>query len=79
MIRQKIRHRPVGDLIETTDDYEGRIVLDEVQAADYLGVSPATLATWRSTGRYQLPYCKMGRLIRYRIHDLAQFLESRMR
>ncbi|MFQ2613048.1 hypothetical protein ACK3ZS_19930 [Aeromonas caviae] len=36
-----------------------------------------TLAVWRSTGRYNLPYLKVGRLVKYRISDLAEFLASR--
>lgn len=39
-----------------------------------LGVKISTLAVWRSTGRYNLPYVKVGRLVRYRIRDLAIFL-----
>lgn len=43
-------------------------------AAHILGVKTSTLAVWRSTGRYDLPYMKVGRLIRYRVSDLADFL-----
>lgn len=46
-------------------------------AADALGVKPTTLAVWRSTGRYNLPYLKVGRLVKYRISDLAEFLARR--
>lgn len=48
--------------------------LDEREAAVVLGVKASTLAVWRSTGRYNLPYMKVGRLIRYRVSDLADFL-----
>lgn len=51
--------------------------VDDKQAADVLGVRPNTLAVWRSTGRYNLPYLKVGRLVKYRISDLAEFLASR--
>ncbi|MBX7075613.1 MAG: helix-turn-helix domain-containing protein [Pirellulales bacterium] len=44
-------------------------------AAQYLGVREQTLAVWRSTGRYQLPFTRVGRLIRYRVADLEKFLE----
>ncbi|WP_233460575.1 helix-turn-helix domain-containing protein [Citrobacter farmeri] len=47
------------------------------QAAQVLGVKTSTLAVWRSTGRYNLPYVKVGRLVRYRIRDLASFLAQR--
>lgn len=51
--------------------------LSDKQAAEALGLKPSTLAVWRSTGRYGLPYVKVGRLVRYRISDLAEFLASR--
>ena len=46
------------------------------QAAEILGLRPATLAIWRSTGRSQLKYKKIGRLIYYFKNDLDEFLES---
>jgi excisionase family DNA binding protein len=47
------------------------------QAAAYLGVEANTLAIWRCTKRYPLPYIKVGRLVRYRKSDLDAFLASR--
>ncbi|WP_031429853.1 helix-turn-helix domain-containing protein [Methylomicrobium agile] len=47
------------------------------QAADYLGVKVSTLEVWRSTKRYNIPYVKVGRLVKYRQSDLDAFLESR--
>lgn len=47
------------------------------QAAHALGVSARTLATWRSTGRHNLPFVKVGRLVRYRLQDVADWLQSR--
>lgn len=47
------------------------------QAAVVLDLKPNTLAVWRSTGRYDLPYFKVGRLVKYRISDLAEFLARR--
>lgn len=41
-----------------------------------LGVKTETLSVWRSTGRYGLPYLKIGRLIKYRVSDLAEFLAN---
>ena len=49
----------------------------EQQAADYLQTAPATLSIWRSTKRYNLPYIKVGRLVRYRKSALDAFLSSR--
>lgn len=47
------------------------------QAALVLRVKENTLAVWRSSGRYQLPYTKSGRLVRYRVEDLAQHIAGR--
>ncbi len=51
--------------------------VDDKQAAFALGVKPTTLAVWRSTGRYNLPFLKVGRLVKYRVSDLAEFLARR--
>lgn len=48
--------------------------ITDKEASIVLGVKASTLAVWRSTGRYNLPYVKVGRLVRYRIRDLAIFL-----
>ena len=48
-------------------------------ASRLLGVSVATLATWRSTGRYALVYIKCGSLVRYRLADIEDFLRARAR
>lgn len=50
---------------------------DEKQAAAYLKVDHKTLTAWRTTKRYNLPFIKCGRLVRYRPEDVEVFLESR--
>jgi excisionase family DNA binding protein len=52
--------------------------LNEEQAAEYLGVAEQTLQNWRCRKRYNLPYIRVGRLIRYRKVDLDKWLESRL-
>ena len=52
-------------------------LLTPEQAAERMGLRPQTLAVWRTTGRYGLPYIRAGRLIRYRPEDLDAFLNSR--
>ncbi len=47
------------------------------QAARYLGLSPHTLEVWGTTGRYNLPFIKVGRVVQYRMADLDAFLERR--
>lgn len=56
-----------------------RDLLDEKQAAEYIGVAPGTLSVWRSRGRYQLPFVKVGHLVRYRRNALDAWLNSRTR
>lgn len=54
-------------------------LLTEQQAAEYIGVAPATLSVWRSTGRYNLPFLKIGHKVRYRLNALDAWLKSRER
>lgn len=56
-----------------------RELLDEKAAADFLNVQPGTLSVWRSTGRYRVPFVKVGHLVRYKRTDLEKWLESRTR
>ena len=53
------------------------IQINEKRAAEMLGVKVSTLANWRVTGRYSLPYIKVGRLVRYRVSDLAEWIAKR--
>lgn len=52
-------------------------LLDEKQAATLLNVKPGTLSVWRSTGRYAIPFVKVGRSVRYRLSDLQAWIEGR--
>ncbi len=52
-------------------------LLNSQEAALYLGVAHNSLAVWRTTKRYPIPYVKVGRLVKYRLSDLNAFLESR--
>ncbi len=53
-------------------------LLSPEDVSNSLGVSVETLNTWRATNRYNLPYIKVGRLVRYRINDVQEFLNSRL-
>lgn len=55
----------------------GERLLDEREAAELLSVKPGTLAVWRSTKRYPLPYVCVGRSIRYTESGLLAFIASR--
>lgn len=52
-------------------------LLTRHEAAAILGIAPQTLASWACTGRYGLPFVKIGSLVRYRLSDLNAFIESR--
>ena len=41
-------------------------LMTEVEAAAYIRVMPNTMSVWRSARRYDIPYLKIGRLVRYR-------------
>lgn len=53
--------------------------INETQAAEVLAMKTATLGNWRCTGRYNLPFVKSGRLVRYRVADLAAWIAQRRR
>lgn len=48
------------------------------QASDTLGVTTGTLQIWRSTGRYNLPYVKVGGRVMYRTEDIEDFIHRRV-
>lgn len=52
-------------------------MLSREEAARFLGLKPQTLAVWASTNRYGLRFFKIGRLARYRLSDLEQFVQAR--
>ncbi len=56
-----------------------RPLYDEVEAAAFLGVAPGTLQVWRSTGKYEIAFIKVGSRVRYRRSVLEAWLESRTR
>lgn len=49
-------------------------LLTREQAARFLNIRPQTLSAWASTGRYALPFIRVGRCVRYRRADLEHFL-----
>jgi hypothetical protein len=53
-------------------------LLTSEQAATYLGTTPGNLAVWRCERRVNLPYTKIGKLVRYKVEDVLQFVETNM-
>ncbi len=52
-------------------------LLTPAQMAQLLGVSVGTLAVWRCTKRYPLPYVKVGRAVRYNRAHGNEFIAAR--
>lgn len=46
------------------------------EAAEFLRLTPQTLAHWASTRRVNLPFIKIGKFCRYRQSDLEAFVAS---
>ena len=65
--------KSVNPILPTSD------LLNEVQAAAILDTCVGTLQVWRSTGRYKIPFIKIGRNVRYKRADLEAWIESRTR
>lgn len=54
------------------------MLLTPEQTAKMLGVQLSALAAWRSNHRYGLKFVKVGRLIRYRVEDVASFINRNL-
>lgn len=67
LAKKRTPRAPISDLV------------DESAAAAIIDVAPGTLSVWRSTGRYGIPFVKIGRKVRYSRAALAAWLESRTR
>ena len=53
-----------------------QLFVNDVRAAEILGLSPQTLRNWRSQSRGP-DYVRIGRAVRYRVGDLIEFAEKR--
>lgn len=65
--------------LPSLDTLPDSALLDSRTTAALLGIQNETLANWRSTGRYGLPYTLIGRLPRYRAGDIRRFITERTR
>ena len=52
-------------------------LLSTEDVAAILGTKPKTLVIWRHTKRYDLPFVKIGRLVKYRPQDVEKFVCER--
>lgn len=46
------------------------------ETAALLRIAVGTLAVWRSTKRYPLPYLKLGHAVRYKETDVEHFMKE---
>ena len=56
----------------------GRALLTPDEVSALLRIPIATLAIWRSTGRVQLRFVKVGRAVRYLAADIEAFIEQQL-
>jgi hypothetical protein len=65
--------------LKIAEESSKQVLLDEAAAAARLSLSPQALRLWRQKRKQGLvapvlPFVQLGRLIRYRIQDVDQFL-----
>lgn len=58
-----------------SDSHNLNKLLPDIQTAKILDTTTGTLAVWRSTGRIDLPYIKVGKNVRYRYGDILDFID----
>ena len=52
------------------------VLIDQIEAGKILGIPPASLQKYRSTGEVLIPFIKIGRSVRYRTTDLKLWIEQ---
>jgi len=57
--------------------FEIKDLLPPNNVSDILGVSLGTLTVWRSTGRVDLPFVKVGQKVMCKPEDAQSFIERR--
>jgi excisionase family DNA binding protein len=53
-------------------------LLNQREAAKYLGTTVGTLNSWRYQGKLTIPFLQWGNRIRYRQEDLDTWIESKI-
>jgi len=51
-------------------------LLSRKEASQFLGIQENTLAVWATNKRYNLPFYKVGRLVKYRLSDIEKFIQD---
>ena len=52
-------------------------LLTPEETAEILGVTQSTLMVWRCTGKYNLPFVKIGRKVMYEPNAIKAFIKKR--
>ncbi len=56
-------------------DVQDKILLDEAEAANFIGITPRTLRLWRATRG--VPFYRLtGKIIRFKADDLLRWIEK---
>ncbi len=63
---------------DTLSDDPALVLLDQDRLAKLLGCSARTLERQRLEGT-GVPFCRVGRLVRYRLLDVSEYLETQRR
>ncbi len=79
LAQDKATENRLTTMLEALQTPAQKDLVGEKEAAVILGVTPGTLQVWRSTGRYAIPFLKVGRLVKYRRSALENWLVSRTR
>jgi len=74
--RETQYYRPDGsEALEGAEVVVGKLVVNEAGAARVLQVSKSLLRKWRRL-RYGPPWIRLGRIIRYSVGDLLEFIRK---
>lgn len=79
LVGEKGAEELFSSVLENLQAHRNNDLVGEKEAAAILGVTPGTLQVWRSTGRYAIPFIKVGRLVKYRRSVLESWIDSRTR
>lgn len=56
-------------------NFNDDVLATPAEASVLLKIPESTLQKWRSTGEHNLPFCKIGKSVRYRTTDLKAYVE----
>jgi excisionase family DNA binding protein len=59
------------------EQINGDRLLSRKEAAEFLGVTKTALEAWAHYGKPKLNYTRCGRLAKYKLSDLQEFIEKR--